>query len=168
LPGHLRLRREQRKPRKRDGPSENRKNKTKDATDKRAFKIRTCKTSNSRKLDARTMLQQLKKSVRELARISIWKSGTSPRQKDTSSMRPSVTILCLNGGKKTALPDGGRLPMDGTRPSEKRAYQGHLERLKLWQSVPTQNRIMCNHTASTKLCWQSDTLTKTQKRKKKY
>src|SRR6267154_2716365 len=49
LPEHPRLRREQRKPRKHDGPNENRKKKTKNETDKRAFKIRTWKTPNSRK-----------------------------------------------------------------------------------------------------------------------
>jgi hypothetical protein len=76
--------------------------------------------------DAKTTLQKLKKECVRIGADLDLEGGPSPHQKDTFSTRPSVTISCLNGGKKTALLDGGRLPRDGTRSSEKRPTETHL------------------------------------------
>jgi hypothetical protein len=60
LPEHPRLRREQQKQRRHDGPNGNRKSKTKNESDKRPFKIRIWKLQTAA-IDAKMTLQKLKK-----------------------------------------------------------------------------------------------------------
>jgi hypothetical protein len=76
--------------------------------------------------DAKTTLLKLKKECLRIGANLDLEKWHIIAPKDTSSMRPSVHMSYLNGGRTTAFHGGVKLPRDGTKSSEKRPTNAHL------------------------------------------
>jgi hypothetical protein len=110
--------------------NENRKNKTKNETDKRAFKIRTWKTPNSRKRrkDDTTKTQKRVCQNRSRSRLGRW-AITAPKGHVFNATE--CHYIVFERWKEDRSPRWGKASEGWNKIERKAAYRNALERLKL-------------------------------------